>query len=70
MHWELVKLRKKYKITQKNMAEMLDINVRTYCLKETGKTDFNLEEIYIIAKFFNKRIEEIFLPRNIRNTDI
>ncbi|MYL41787.1 helix-turn-helix transcriptional regulator [Virgibacillus salexigens] len=70
MHWELVKLRKSRKITQIEMAELLGVDVRTYSLKENGKHDFKLEEIFIIAKFFGKRIEEIFLPRNIRNTDI
>jgi len=70
MHWELIKLRRTRKINQKKMAELLGITVTTYSNKETGKTDFNLEEIFLIAKHFNKRIEEIFLPRNIRNTDI
>lgn len=70
MHWKLIKLRKSRKISQEDMANMLGINIRTYSLKENGKTDFKLEEIFIIAKFFNKHVEEIFLPRNIRNTDI
>lgn len=70
MHWELIKLRRTRKISQESMAKLLKINARTYSMKETGKTDFKLEEIFKIARFFDKRIEEIFLPRNIRNTDI
>ncbi|GAA0434665.1 hypothetical protein GCM10008934_25160 [Virgibacillus salarius] len=70
VHWELVKLRKSKKISQEDMAKLLGVNARTYALKERGETDFKLEEIFIIAKYFNKRIEEIFLPRNIRKTDI
>lgn len=70
MHWELVKLRREHKISQKKLAVLLGINASTYSLKETGGSDFKLNEIYFIAKYFNKRIEEIFLPNNIRNTDI
>lgn len=69
MHWELIKLRKINKVSQKRMADLLNIHTNTYASKENGDVDFNLEEIFIIAAFFNKRIEEIFLPRNIRNTD-
>lgn len=70
MHWELIKLRKIKNITQKDMANLLDIDPRTYFMKESGQSDFKLKEIFIVAEFFNKRIEEIFLPTNIRNTDI
>lgn len=70
MHWELIKLRKSKNITQKEMANLLGIHSDTYYLKESGKNDFKLEEIFKIARFFNKRIDEIFLPNNISNTDI
>lgn len=70
MHWELIKLRKNKNITQEEMANILKININTYSSKENGKSDFKLEEIFTIAELFNKRVEEIFLPSNIRNTDI
>ncbi|MFD2046047.1 helix-turn-helix transcriptional regulator [Ornithinibacillus salinisoli] len=70
MHWELIKLRKSNKISQGQMAKYLNINPSTYSKKENGHYDFKLEEIYKIARFFNKRIDDIFLPTNIRNTDI
>lgn len=70
VHWELIKLRKENNLNQKHMAKLLGISESTYSTKENGKSDFKLKEIYIIAKFFNKRVEEIFLPRNIRNSDI
>lgn len=68
-HWELIKLRKINDVSQQELADLLNINVATYSAKENGKSDFKLEEIFMIAKYFNKRIEEIFLPSNIRNTD-
>lgn len=68
-HWRLVKLRKLHNVNQESMAKLIGVNTRTYALKELGETDFKLEEIFIIARYFDKPIEEIFLPRNIRNTD-
>ncbi|WP_156290742.1 helix-turn-helix transcriptional regulator [Oceanobacillus salinisoli] len=70
MHWELIKLRKEKKINQEQMALLLGIDRSTYSLKESGKYDFKLQEIFIIAKFFNKQIDEIFLPINIEKHDI
>lgn len=69
MHWELIKLRKESKISQETMAELLGINTSTYSKKENGKSDFKLNELFIIARLFNKRLDEIFLPRNISITD-
>lgn len=69
VHWELVKLRKRYKLTKKDMALALNINPKTYTMKEEGLTDFKYKEIYVIAKMFNKNIDEIFLPTDIRNAD-
>jgi len=51
------------------MAEILGINPRTYSLKENGKSDFKYKELFIIAKLFNKTIDEIFLPNDTSNTD-
>jgi len=70
MHWELIKLRKIHGISQRKMAKILGINPATYSDKENGKYDFKLTEIFIIASLFNKRIEEIFFPKNIEKTDI
>lgn len=69
-HWELIKLRKMNNISQKEMSEKLGIGATTYAQKENGYTDFKLDEIYIIARFFNKNIEDIFLPTNIRLSNI
>lgn len=68
-HWELIKLRKTHNISQEKMAKILDINASTYSKKENGKNDFKSNEMFIVARLFNKRLDEIFLPRNISNPD-
>ena len=64
MQWNLIRLRKEAGLTQKQMAEMLDINVSTYNKKETGQSNFLSSEMFIISNQFQKSIEEIFLPSN------
>ncbi|ALX50708.1 Cro/Cl family transcriptional regulator [Lentibacillus amyloliquefaciens] len=43
------------------MANLLNIDVRTYINKENGVTQFKMNEMFIISKMFKKPIEEIFL---------
>ncbi|RDW17599.1 transcriptional regulator [Oceanobacillus arenosus] len=69
MHRELIILRKQHKLTKKDMAHVLKINPKTYSMKEDGLSDFKYKEIFLIAKMFNRNIDEIFLPPNIRKTD-
>lgn len=57
-------IRKYYKITQKQMAELINVNVRTYINKEKGTTQFTMNEMFIISNKLNMPIEEIFLPNN------
>lgn len=64
MQYLLDSIRRSKKITQEDMAKLLDIDVRTYQNKEKGVTQFKQNEMFIIAKFFNKKIDEIFLPTN------
>lgn len=62
--WKLIQLRKEAGITQKQMAEILNINVATYVRKETGQNDFLSSEMFKISDFFARSLEEIFLPSN------
>ncbi len=62
MQNKLIAWRKYYGITQKEMAEYLGIDVRTYINKENGITQFKANEMFLVAKKLNKEISEIFLP--------
>jgi putative transcriptional regulator len=54
-------LRKEKKLSQKEMAERLDLSVASYRARETGVTDFKLSEMVVLSKFFGKTMEDIFL---------
>lgn len=63
MKWNLVCLRKEANISQKEMADLLDISLSTYWRKETGKKDFNETEMFKIRNILQKPIDEIFLQK-------
>lgn len=69
MQEKLIILRKKRGVTQKQLAEYLGITEKTYGLKERGKFQFTLEEMFKLRDFFGERIEDIFLPRSNRDGD-
>ncbi|MFQ7598188.1 helix-turn-helix transcriptional regulator [Veillonella sp.] len=68
MQYLLDSIRRSKKITQEDMAKLLNIDVRTYQNKEKGVTQFKQNEMFIIAKFFNKKIDEIFFTYKLRES--
>lgn len=62
MQWNLIILRKEQGLTQKEMAEIIGISEDGYRKKETGKTQFKQNEMFFIANYFNRAIEDIFTP--------
>lgn len=51
-------------ISQKEMANYLGIDVRTYINKEQGITQFKANEMFAIAQKLQMSISEIFVPAN------
>lgn len=47
-------------MTQEQMANYLGITPKTYRSKELGNTEFTLDEMFEIAKLFNKKVDDIF----------
>lgn len=64
MQKKLIAWRKYHSITQKEMANKLGVDVRTYINKEQGVTQFKANEMFLIANILGKEISEIFLPTN------
>lgn len=62
MQWELIRLRKENSETQGDLAKLLNISESAYRNKERGDSQFKGDEMFIIAKHYNKTIEDIFLP--------
>lgn len=67
MQDNLIILRKKENVKQQTLANLLEINIKTYNYKETGKSEFTMNEMFKISDFFNKPVEEIFLPTILQN---
>lgn len=64
MQSKLILLRKNNNITQKKLANLLGISEVQYGKKEKGLVEFKQDEMFIIANFFELKVDEIFLPRN------
>lgn len=54
-------LRNEMKISQKDLAESLNVSRQTVNAIETGKFDPSLTLTIKITRFFNKSLEEIFI---------
>lgn len=63
MQEKLEFIRRGNKETQEALAKLIGVDTRTYQNKEKGITQFKQNEMFIIAKHFNKRIDEIFCPQ-------
>jgi len=49
--------------TQKDMADLLELSVMGYRLKENGENPINLEEAAKIADILKKPVEHIFFTK-------
>jgi len=70
MQEKLAALRRYHGISQKEMADYLGIDVRTYVNKESGHTQFKANEMFAISRKFGKPIDEIFLPTNFEKHEV
>ncbi|MFL2124019.1 helix-turn-helix transcriptional regulator [Marinilactibacillus psychrotolerans] len=62
MQWNLIKERKTNNETQEEVAKILGISTAAYASKEKGDTQFKSNEMFLLSRHYNKKIEEIFLP--------
>lgn len=70
MQKKLIAWRRYHGITQKEMADKLGVDVRTYINKEQGVTQFKANEMFLIANILEKEISEIFLPTNFMKHEL
>ncbi len=70
MQEKLIILRKKRKINQETLANLINVTVKQYGLKERGEAIFNGDEMFKIANYFNEKIDNIFLPTYHQNGDM
>ena len=61
MENNIQELRKKNNITQEELAEVLEVSRQTINAIEKGKYCPTLKLASKIAKYFNKKVEEVFI---------
>lgn len=64
-------LRKENNKTQKEMAQLLNIDRTTYCKKEKGLIEFRIPEVILIKKFFqlsNDDVIKIFFTSKVESS--
>lgn len=67
MQNNLIILLKEHNLSQHWLAELLVISDKQVSKKISGKAPFKSDEMFKIAQYFNKPIDEIFLPRMYEN---
>lgn len=60
MKTHIQELRKQYKITQRDLAEAVNVSRQTIISLENGKYNASLQLAYRIARYFGVTIEEVF----------
>ncbi|GKV65468.1 MULTISPECIES: helix-turn-helix transcriptional regulator [unclassified Sporosarcina] len=67
MQWNLIRLRKEAGLSQEDMANIIGINKTTYSNKERGTHQFQAKEMFLLKDYFDKSMDEIFLPPDCNN---
>ena len=62
-------LRAEHDLSQEEMAKLIGISLSSYQRKETGESQFSLNEAYKISQIFNKNIYEIFFGKSYPEWD-
>lgn len=70
LQWNLIRIRKELKLSQKDVAKILGISTDAYGMKERGEVQFKQDEMFILSRYFGLPMEVIFLPRNFGKTEI
>lgn len=60
-------IREDYSLTQQKVADLLNIGQRTYADYESGKTRIPIDNIMILAEFYNVSMDYITGASNIKS---
>jgi len=69
MRYNLINQRKKKKMTQKNVSDLIDVSRSTYNAYELGTIDPPLEKALKIKEILKYNKDDIFLNENVRKND-
>ena len=69
MRYNLINQRKKRKMTQKNVSDLIDVSRSTYNAYELGTIDPPLEKALKIKEILKYNKDDIFLNENVSKND-
>ena len=61
MQIKLYEARKRSKLSQQEVAEILGISRNSYGQKERGDVLFNLEEMFALSELLNTSLDDLFI---------
>ena len=64
MQIKLYDARKRAKLLQQEVADILGISRNSYGQKERGDVSFNLEEMFALSDLLNASLDDLFIPRS------
>ena len=67
MQEKLIILKETHNLNNRDMGKVIGVTPVQYRRKEKGTAQFKLNEMYAIAKYFNKNLDDIFLPSKHQN---
>ena len=64
MQIKLYEARKRAKLSQQDVADILGISRNSYGQKERGDVSFNLEEMFALSELLNTSLDDLFIPKS------
>ena len=64
MQIKLYEARKRAKLSQQEVADILGISRNSYGQKERGDVSFNLEEMFTLSELLNTSLDDLFIPKS------
>jgi len=64
---KLIILMKNKGVTQKELAQLIGITPKQFGYKIRGIAKFDGDEMFEISKYFNEKVDDIFLPTTHQN---
>ena len=67
---KLYDARKRAKLSQQEVADILGISRNSYGQKERGDVPFNLEEMFALSELLNASLDDLFISRSKKEVEL
>ena len=67
---KLYDARKRAKLSQQDVADVLGISRNSYGQKERGDVPFNLEEMFALSDLLNSSLDDLFISRSKKEVEL